>query len=198
MNPSHLGLGTLTKLVPNKSAIKTGLALGVGAGVGIVGLDLLQSKILVRNGAPMIPTQWSAAFSALAALVLGGVVQSKYKTIGTGLIAGGVGIGIAGLIAKYTSPAVAVTASAAASAEDQGAAAQGMAGFGFGRAFASGLGGLGQARIEDSSMLFGVGTPDMSASRMFNGATVAVEEGGPMSGASVAIETPSAFAGALQ
>ena len=84
--------------------------------------------------------------------------------------------------------------------EAAGGQAESVAGFGLGRAFAPSMramAGLGRVAA-DPTMLFGVGTPDMSASRMFNGATVAVEEGGPMSGASVSIETPSAFAGALQ
>ncbi len=149
----------------------------------------------------MVPSAWSPLFSACFGIAVGGLVRSKYAAIGTGFIAGGVGIGMAALIAKYTSPAASASMQTAAAAEAQGAEAQAMAGFGLGRAFAPGLGGLGslgQARIQDSSMLFGVGTPDMSASRMFNGATVSVEEGGQMSGASVSIETPSNFAGALQ
>ena len=196
---NHLGLGQLSRLVPNKVAIKTGLALGLGAGAGIAGTDFLLSRVLVRNGRPIVSVMWTPLVGALVALVGGGLVKAKYATFGTGIIAGGIGIGIAGLIARYTSPATGASATTAEMAEEAGAGGQAVAGFGLGRAFAPGLGGLGyHGGAGRSPMLFGVGTPDMSASAMFNGATVAMEEGGPMSGASVSIETPSMFAGALQ
>jgi hypothetical protein len=57
-----------------------------------------------------------------------------------------------------------------------------------------GLAGLG---AYNSATLLGVGTPDMSATHMFNGATVAIEQNGHMAGATVAIEQPGSFAAAF-
>jgi len=90
-------------------------------------------------------------------------------------------------------PAIPMPQSQTEAAQEQ-AGQDSMSGLsGLGHGFRS-LGALGAG----ASQVYGVGTPDMSAARMFNGATVAIEETGGMSGATVQIEEPSAFAGILQ
>ena len=197
-NPSHLGLGTITSALGiNRTRPKDILALGAGSVAAITLGDLLQSRVLVKNGAPMVPMSLAPAFSAAFGIVLGGLAKKKgYHNVGDGMIAGGVGVGISALIAKFTSPMVSASSAAAAASEDAGSEPQAMSGFGFGRVFARGLGSLGRLGA-DQSLLFGVGTPDMSGARMFNGATVAVEEPSMLAGATVAIENPNAFAASL-
>ena len=199
-NPNHLGLGAITKMVGfSKSNVISAAKLGVGATLAIVGTDLLQSRVLVKDGTPLIPPGWSPAFSAGASFILGHVVGAKLDTeLGDGMIAGGVGIAVSALVARFTSPAVAASEKAAAAVEEGDAAAQQVAGFGFGRAFSRSLGAMaglasGQQR---SAAVYGVGTPDMSAMGMFAGANVAIEEPGrsALAGANVAIEEPN-FAG---
>lgn len=200
-NVSHLGLGTITSAVGlNKASLKDALKMGAGSVAAITLSDLAQSRLLVRNGVPMVPMKFSPLFTAAFGIVLGGLAKKRgYSRIGDGMVAGGVGVGIAALIAKYTSPVMAASQAAAAAGEAGGMDAQAVAGFGFGRAYARGLGGLSGvgAAASDPNMLFGIGTPDMSGARMFNGATVAVEEQGLLSGATVAIENPNAFASSL-
>ena len=200
-SPMHLGLGTLTNALGlSRTPIKGILKLGAGSVAAITLSDLLQSRVLLRNGSPIVPTAWAPAFTAAFGVVAGGLAKKKgYSDIGDGMIAGGVGVGISALIAKMMNPTMAASQAAATMTEDSQMDAQGVMGFGFGRAFARGLGGLsGLGRAgSDSGLLFGVGTPDMSGARMFNGATVAVEESGLLSGATVAIENPNAFASSL-
>jgi len=185
MNPSHLGLGTLKSLIPNKADVVDGAKLGIGAAAGILAIKMVQSRLPWRVPGGAIG---ELGVTALLALVGGGLVYKYSKSAGAGFIAAPIGVALASFAAGMMPAAVVPATPAAAESEA-------MSGFGFGM-LGSG-GSLGAMRIQDPSMLFGVGTPDMSASRMFDGATVAVEEGGAMSGASVAIETPSAFAGSL-
>lgn len=199
-NPKHLGLGTITNALGiNRTRPKDILALGAGSVAAITLGDLIQSRLLVRNGMPVVPMAMAPAFSAAFGIVLGGLAKKKgYHNVGDGMIAGGVGVGISALIAKVTNPAVAASTAAASATEAAGAESQQVSGFGFGRAFARGLGGLaGLGAQRDPSLLFGVGTPDMSGANMFNGATVAVEEPSMLHGATVAIENPNAFASSL-
>lgn len=202
-NVSHLGLGSLVSaVVPSKSSLKDALKLGAGAAAAVTLADLAQNKLLVKGGVPMVPVSWAPVFTAAFGIVAGGIVGRKWSAdIGKGMVAGGVGVGIAALVAKYTSPMTAASAASAEAAENAGMGPQAVAGLGFGRTYArgtrglAGLSGLGRMP-QDPSMLFGVGTPDMRAARAFNGATVAIEQPG-LAGATVAIQQPSMFAGAL-
>jgi hypothetical protein len=209
MSVTHSGLGDLVSaVVPTKSSLKDALKLGAGAAAAVTLSDLAQNKLLVSNGRPLVPMAWAPVFTAAFGIVAGGIVAKKWSgELGKGMVAGGVGVGMAALIAKYTSPMTAATVAAGSTAENAGAPPQAVSGFGFGRAYASGArglsglagiaGGSGLGRLpQNPAMLFGVGTPDMRAARAFNGATVAIEQPG-LSGATVAIQQPSMFAGAL-
>lgn len=159
--------------------------LGVGATLGIIATDLAMSKVLVRDGVPLIPDKWASL--AIAALgIVGGEAVKKYdRDLGTGVIAGTVGVAASSLAAKLIGPAVGAPAAASAAVQ----------GFGNGRVF-SGFGYAAPALGAGGQSVYGIGTPDMSANRMFNGATVAFEEGGAMAGASVQFEE-NGFAGIL-
>lgn len=201
---SHFGLGSIVSAVtPSKSNLKDWLALGGGSAAAVTLADLAQNKLLVSNGVPMIPISMAPFFSMAFGIVAGGIAKRQgYANIGNGMIAGGVGVGIAALVAKFTSPTTAASAAAAGAAEASGAPAQAVSGFGFGRTYArglrglSGLGALPGTRQPNPNMLFGVGTPDMRAARAFGNANVAIEQPG-LAGASVAFQSPSQFAGAL-
>ena len=159
--------------------------------------ELLQSKVLVRYGFPIIGVKWAPAATALIGVIGGTLVKRKfhYPNLGTGMIAAGVAVGISSVIAMVLSRTVGASTAAATAAENSGMGPQAVAGFGFGRVFAGGLRGLG--RVPGQRMLFGAGTPNMAGARMFNGATVAIEQPGLLSGATVAIEPSNRFAGAL-
>lgn len=160
--------------------------LGVGATLGIIATDLAMSKVLVKSGVPIIPDKWASL--AVAALgIVGGEMVKKYdRDLGTGVIAGTVGVAASSLAAKLIGPAVGAPAAASAAVQ----------GFGNGRVF-SGFGGYAAPALgAGGQSVYGVGTPDMSAARMFNGATVAFEENGAMAGAAVQFEE-NGFAGIL-
>ena len=201
----HFGLGNIASMVGlTKGSLMEYVKLGAGAAAGITLTDLALSRVLVRDGAPIVPVQWSPAAIAVLSVIGGNIVAKKVDAkVGTGMIAGGVGLAIAEVVKRFTAPAATATNAAAASAEVSGYGAQTLAGFGAGRAFAPGLGGfagLGAvSRGGNGQMLFGVGTPDMSANRMFNGATVAIEDSNQMNGATVQYEDAgvSGFAGSL-
>lgn len=185
-------LGKLTQTLGlTKPSLMSAAKFGAGGAAAIVGSELLQSRVLVQNGVPMVPTNWAPAVSAAVGIV-GGALALKFlksKELASGIVAGGVGIAIANVVHRFTSPAADLTAKSADAAEASGAPAQQTSGFGFGRAFARGLGGMaGLGRVVPDAMLFGVGTPDTSAARMLAGATVAIEEQGPMAGATVQFE----------
>lgn len=202
----HFGLGNVASMVGlNKRSLMEFIKLGAGAAGAVTVTDLALSRLLVKDGRPIIPIAWSPAAIAVMSIIGGGIIKRKVDDdVGTGAIAGGVGLALAELIKRFTAPAMsaaaAATTTAAETAELQGYGAQTLAGFGAGRAFAPGLGGFsGLGRVHCGSSapaLFGVGTPDMSANRMFNGATVAMEDSdGPMAGATVQYEDSEAFAG---
>ena len=199
MSDNKHSLGLVKMLVPHKSDLVNALKLGAGAAGGITLTDLTLSRLLVRNGAPMIPMAWNPlAIPVLAWLMSRVALRVRFlgPTVANGMIAGGVGVAMSALLARYTAPAVAASAATAEMTEAQGGGMQGTAGFGFGRAFASGTRGLGALRRTRGSSLYGVGTPDMRAARMLNGATVAIEDGG-LRGATVAMEDTGNFASAL-
>lgn len=187
------GIGDLGDL---KDSLMDYLELGGGAAGAILLTDLIQSKVLVRNGQPIIPVQYAPWATALMAIVGGEYLRRHVRRdLGSGAIAGGVGVAVSALVAKFASPAVAATSASASASEGAGTGPAATAGFGFGRAFAGSLGafsGLGYARMPNRELLYGVGS-DVGAARMFNGATVQFEEqGGAMAGATVQFEDQSA------
>lgn len=201
-NLNHsLGLVSMVRgLVPGKHDLKNALKLGLGAAGGITLTDLLLSRALVRNGIPMIPVRWNPLAIPVGAWLISRIAL-KLKlggTVADGIVAGGVGVGVSALLARFTSPAVAVSAEASKVVEENGGGVSGIQGFGFGRAFAPGVAGLGRlgATRRGGTALYGVGTPDMRAARMLSGATVAIEDAG-LRGATVAYEDTSNFAASL-
>ena len=202
MPVTHFGLGNITATLGlQKSNLMTAAKLGLGAAGGITGSDLIQSRLLVKDGKPMIPTKWAPLFHVLFGIAAGTIIRKKVgNEIGLGVMAGGVGIGISALLGMVLSRTMAASVSAGAAAESAGAEGQAVSGFGLGRAFAPGaraLAGLGRVSHQDPTMLFGVGTPDMSAAGMFSGATTAIEESSGFSGATVAMENSPNFAAAF-
>lgn len=192
-NPNHLGLGAITRMVGlSKSNLVKAAKMGVGATAAITLSDLLQSRVLVKDGRPLIPMGWAPAVTAVFGFVGGNIVSAQVDdSVGEGMVAGGVGVAVSALIARFMSPAVSVSEKAGAMTEDAGGAPQATAGFGFGRAFAPSLGAMaGLSGGGRGPQVYGVGTPDMSAMGMFAGANVAIEEKGLLSGANVAIEEP--------
>mgnify|MGYP001594861794 CR=1 FL=1 len=191
-NVQHFGLGTIqATLGLQKSNLMTAAKLGVGAAAGITLGDLLQSQVLVKNGVPIVPVRWAPLFHALFGIAGGTIVRKKIgNDYGIGMMAGGVGIAMSALLGMVLSRTMSASGSAAAMTEDAGGGAQAGVGFGLGRAFAGSmrsLSGLGRT-TSDPTLLFGVGTPDMSGAGLFNGATVAIEQSNGLQGATVAIE----------
>lgn len=171
--------------------------LGAGATAAIAGSDLLLSRVLVKDGRPLVSPKWSPLAVAAMGVLGGEFVRRKVdEDVGAGMIAGGVGVALAA-VAKMALSAVTRSKTAQATADEAaGQGAQQMEGFGFGRAFAPGFGG-GAARLPAQS-LYGVGA-DVSAAGVFNGSTVAIEENGAVAGAAVRIEEDAGgFAGILQ
>ena len=169
--------------------------LGLGAALAISAAEFIQSKLLL-NGKPAIPAMWAPAFNAAFGAVAGYFTKRFDYEVGTGMIAGGVGSGVAAVV-KMVTDGQTMAAVQADSAKLQG-------GFGFGRAFASssGVGRVGRvgrlAPRAPQKHIYGVGTPDMSAAGMFHGATVAIEEKtrkGGLRGATVQFEPVNSLAG---
>lgn len=198
MSDTH-SLGFVKMLVPSKANLKEALKLGAGAAGAITVTDLMLSRLLVRNGAPLVPVKWSPLAIPVGAWLLSRLA-TRFGFGGAwadGMVAGGVGVGISALLARFTAPAMAASTESAAMAEESGYGAQGVQGFGLGRAFAPGLGRVGRVGRARGAALYGVGTPDMRASKMLGGATVAIEDGS-LRGATVAFEDTRGFAGTLQ
>lgn len=173
---------------------------GAGASLAITGSDFLLSRVLVSKGKPLISPNWGP-FAVAGLSVLGGEVarrQFGWSKLGVGMIAGGVGVGVAAGVKWLFSRMTRSQTAAASAAEASGQGAQAMEGFGFGRAFAGGGNGFrGFGRLPAQS-LYGAGA-DLSAASVFGGATVAIEENGAVSGAAVRIEEDaSGFAGVIQ
>lgn len=196
----HLGLGAITaKVGLTKSNLVEKLQLGLGVAVFPVAYGLARGAIL-RAVPQLAQNTWAErAVRALSGVVLGTITERIVKgtiggRIGDGMAASAVGSVLMDSLTPFLSPAAGAAQSAVTAAEMSTGEAQ-VSGF---NPMGRGLAGLGQlGRVaENPGLLFGVGTPDMSAASMFNGATVAVEEAGPMAGATVAIEQPN-FAGIL-
>lgn len=192
MNVSHrLSLGSLTSMLGlSKSNLMEAAKLGLGAAAFPFVYGMLQSLLL----------RWSTAFAQkgapeyglriLAGLALGSASR-KYlgASVGDGMMASAVGTVVTDVLA----PMVNRSAAAANAAVNQAEATTGVSQMSGVNPLGRGLAGLG---YQDQSLLFGVGTPDLSGASMFNGATVAIEQSSPLAGATVAIE-PASFAGAL-
>lgn len=192
MNVSHrMSLGNLTSMLGlSKSNLMEAAKLGLGAAAFPFVYGLLQSLLL----------RWSAAFAQkgpaeyalriVAGLALG-TTSKRYlgASVGAGMMASAVGTVVTDLLA----PMVNRSAAAANAAVNQAEATTGVPQVSGVNPLGRGLAGLG---YQDQSLLFGVGTPDLSGAAMFNGATVAIEQASPFAGATVAIE-PASFAGAL-
>lgn len=175
-NLQHLSLGSLTRAlkVPSTSELKHYGKMGLGVVVG----NTVPKMALARIPLPVAVPAIAIPFIESAIGIIGGGIVSKKvdRDVGTGIIAGAAAIGVGalvGMVMARVAPAV---------AQDGQANIEGLAGM---RSLASGS-------------LYGVGTPDVGAARMFAGATVAMEEvGGPMAGATVQFEPSSNFAGVL-
>lgn len=183
-----------------KDTVKDAAFLGGGAAAGIFGVDFLMSKVLVSNGTPLVPVKWSPLAGAALGVVAGMFLRKKVnEDFGLGVVAGTVGLALSSYAGQLISPTMAAATAQASAAEASGAGTAATSGFGFGRALAGiGLrgGGFGAVRqVPQRELLFGVGTPDMSAAGMFGGANVAIEESGQIHGASVAFEESSPLAG---
>lgn len=175
-----------------RSNLMEAAKLGVGAGLFPFAYGLIQKGLLKASPTMFAQGTWSEyATRALSGVVLGSVTTRVLKqgAMGDGMVASAVGSVFRDLAAPLFNPAAAATQAAVTAAEASTGEAQISGVNPLGRGLA-GLSGLSA----DPSLLFGVGTPDMSASRMFSGATVAIEQGG-MSGATVAIEPQQNFAG---
>jgi len=187
---SHFGLGSVAAMVGlQPSNLKKYGALALGGVGGVMGSDFLQSQLLPRIGV-VVPVKWAPLATALLGVMGGTFVTKKLHmpNIGTGMLVGGLAVGASAAISMLLAPAVVATT-------DGG---QPVAGLGFGRIFSRGVRGLaGFGRVPRNKMLFGAGTPNMAGARMFNGATVAIEQPGMFQGATVAIEPSNRFAAAL-
>lgn len=180
----------------NKKNLMRALKFGIGAGAFPFVYGALQSNLLLRASPSMFAQNTPGEYAArgLSGVILGGLTATllKQPEIGIGMTAMAVGLVLKDIAAGFISPA-ASAAQAVVKAEEQATGIGQMSAI---NPMGRGLAGLGYGAQRDQSLLFGVGTPDMSANRMFNGATVAIEEQG-FSGATVAIERSNAFAGAL-
>lgn len=176
----HLGLGNVPATVGlTKSNLMRSAKLGAGAALGLTATNLLLTKVLMKNGQPLVPLKWSPLAVALGGIMLGAVTKkfgAKFlrgtaEDLGDGMIAGTVGSAVFSYVNAFTTPAVAVQKVVNETAELQGYGPQ-AGSAGVGRAFASGLAGV----------------------RQLAGANVAMEDIGPMSGiGAVEFEDTSGF-----
>lgn len=172
-----------------KSNLMHGLKLGAGAAAFPFGYGLVQSQLLLKASPTTFAQGSPAEYASRAILgVASGAILGKMvgREVGDGMVASAVGSVIKDLIAPLFNPAAAAAQNAVRAAESSGQ--DQMSGV---NPLGRGLAGTGLGN--DPALLFGIGTPDMSAAKMFNGATVAIEQPGLM-GANVAIEQPSNFA----
>ena len=181
-----------------KSNLMEAAKLGLGAGAFPFVYGLLQSKLLLKASPTMFAqgTPGEYAARALSGVVLGALTTriAKQGAMGDGMVASAVGSVVRDLVAPMFNSSAAASQAAVTAAEMSTGESQ-MSGVNpMGRGLA-GIGGFA-GFASDPSMLFGVGTPDTGASRMFNGATVSIQEG-PMSGATVAIESGNNYAAAF-
>lgn len=179
-----------------KSNLMKAVKLGVGAAAFPIVYGYLRSLLVGRVSQLAQGTPVEMATRAVAGLALGHFVGNTRilggsREMGDGMMASAVGTLVSDLLMPYLNPAAGAAKAAVTATELQGIPA-----FSASNPLGASLAGLGYGAGGDQSLLFGVGTPDMSANRMFNGATVAIEEKG-LAGATVVIESPPAFAGAL-
>lgn len=181
-----------------KSNLKEAVKLGLGAGAFPFVYGLIQSKLLLRASATTFAQGTPAEYAtrALAGVMLGALTNrlAKMPAVGDGMVASAVGSVVRDLVAPMFNPAAAASQAAVTAAEKSGI--DQMSGI---NPLGRGLAGLGNLAglSANPAMLFGVGTPDTSAGRMFSGATVAIQENNGFHGATVAIEPSNNFAGAF-
>lgn len=132
---------------------KKGFSNGIGVAAGIVGTDWLLSRVLVKNGAPMVPANLGplaiAGLGVAGAIALNNVpvVSKLSKWIDpTDFAAGAIGVALAGYIGKFLSPAMDATSNVASVPASNAS----TSGFGFGRAFSRSLAGLGNLPMRRS------------------------------------------------
>lgn len=188
-------LGNLiTQAGLTKSNLMDAAKLGLGAGLFPFAYGLIQKGLLKASPAMFAQgTYTEYAARALSGVVLGSLTSklAKQPIMGDGMVASAVGSVVRDIAAPLLNPAARASQAAVTAAEASSGEAQ-MSGV---NPLGRGLAGTNLSGFAaDPSLLFGVGTPDTSAGRMFNGATVAIEQGG-MSGATVAIEPSQSFAG---
>lgn len=133
--------------------------LGLGSVSAITLSDLMLSRVLVRQGRPMVSPVYSpyviGAFGLVGAYLTETTFRPLLKNfklkdesiskIADGMLAGAGGVAVSAGIGMFTSTLMSATARAAAVTENA-APPQGTAGFGFGRAYArsvNSLAGLG-------------------------------------------------------
>lgn len=169
--------------------------LGAGAAAFPFVYGFLQSNLLLRLSPSMFAQNTYGEFAAraLSGVVLGTLTAklAKQPSIGDGMMASGVGSAMKDLIAPMFNPS-AKAAQAAVTAAEMSTGESQMSGI---NPMGRGLAGLGYNAGGDQSLLFGVGTPDLSGAGLFAGATVAVEDtSSRLAGATIAIEQPNQFA----
>jgi len=182
-----------------KANLMKALPYAAGAAVFPFVYGLVQGKLLLKaSPSTFAQNTWPEyAARALSGLVLGGVTDKfiGQPEVGMGMAIMGLASVLKDVVSGFFNPAAAA-AQAVVKAEEQATGVDQMSGM---NPLGRGLAGLGYGRQAggNQSMLFGVGTPDMSANSMFGGATVAIEPSTQFAGATVAIESSNAFAGAL-
>lgn len=191
----------IEKVGLTKKGIMEAAQLGVGAALFPFAYGLLQSKVLLRASPTLFAQNTPGEYTARAVLgvVLGAITNRTLKqpSVGDGMAASAVGSVLKDIIAPMLNPSAQTVQTAITTAEQATGESQVSGINPLGRGLA-GLGSLGYNASNDQSLLFGVGTPDLSGAAMFNGATVAVEDTtSGLAGATVAIEQPSNFAAAL-
>lgn len=178
----HLSLGSLTRTLhlPSMNEAKHYAKLGAGVVAGSVGTNMAVDRLAaaIPSVAGVIPPVAMPFVKTALGIAAGGIIAKKLdKDAGAGFIAGAASIAAAAVIQMVldkVAPSV---------AQETAPATEGMSGLG---------------RLPAGSHIYGVGTPDVGAARMFAGATVAMEEvGGPMAGATIQFEPTSNFAGAI-
>jgi hypothetical protein len=181
-----------------KSNIKEGVKLGAGAMAFPFAWSFLQGQLLLRASPAMFAqgTAPEMALRAIGGVMLGSLVSKRLKqpAIGDGIVASAVGSVAKDIASRLMNPAAAAVQDAVTSAEQATGASQ-MSGISpLGRGLAGLRVGGGNfaatSRNGNPAMLFGVGTPNMSAAKMLSGATVAIEQksNSGLRGATVAVQ----------
>src|SRR4051812_313517 len=97
---SHLSIGGLlapVKALTKKETLMSAAKLGAGAAGGIIGVNLLLSKVpfLANN----IPTAWRPIATAIVGIIGAGVAKRFVgEKIATGVVAGTVGVAISQMV----------------------------------------------------------------------------------------------------